>query len=425
MEISKLHKLFVECNYLVSTDTRKIIPNSIFFALKGPNFDGNDYAIEAIKKGASYAVIDKDFESDLNQDNLIKVENALESLQKLANFNRLKSSAIVIALTGSNGKTTTKELFKSVIEIKFNTVCTDGNLNNYIGVPLSLLKIKPDTEIAIIEMGASNFGEIEFLTNLTHPDIGYITNFGKAHLEGFIDLDGVIKAKTELYNWLIKNNKTLLINHDDIEQKKFLNNNTISFGNNDNSNYHFENISKNYVGAKYNGISVVTNLYGDYNFSNLCAAISIGLNFNIDINEISYKLKNFNLSINRSEYIEKKNKKIILDAYNANPTSMKSAIESFEKVEGNKIVILGDMYELGKHEEKEHKKVIELCNSKKIDKCIFIGEIFYRLKNNNSSNYFYKNKSDFFKNNNQIDETNILIKGSRGMKMEEIFNKIL
>ena len=425
MEVSKLHKLLVECNYLVSTDTRKIIPNSIFFALKGPNFDGNDYAIEAIIKGASYAVIDKDLESDLNQDSLIKVENALESLQNLANFNRLKSSAKVIALTGSNGKTTTKELFKSVIEIKYNTVCTDGNLNNHIGVPLSLLKIKPDTEIAIIEMGASNFGEIEFLTNLTHPDIGYITNFGKAHLEGFIDLDGVIKAKTELYNWLIKNNKTLLINHDDIEQKKFLNNNTISFGNNDNSNYHFVNISKNYVSVKYNGITVNTNLYGDYNFSNLCAAISIGLYFKIDINDISKKLKNFNLSINRSEFIEKNNKKIILDAYNANPTSMKSAIESFEKIDGNKMVILGDMYELGKHEEKEHEKVIKLCNSKKIDKCIFIGQIFYRLKNNNSSNYFYKNKGDFFENNNQINETNILIKGSRGMKMEEIFNRIL
>ena len=425
MEVSKLHKLLVECNYLVSTDTRKIIPNSIFFALKGPNFDGNDYAIEAIKKGASYAVIDKDLESDLNQDSLIKVENALESLQNLANFNRLKSSAKVIALTGSNGKTTTKELFKSVIEIKYNTVCTDGNLNNHIGVPLSLLKIKPDTEIAIIEMGASNFGEIEFLTNLTHPDIGYITNFGKAHLEGFIDLDGVVRAKTELYNWLIKNNKTLLINHDDIEQKKFLNNNTISFGNNDNSNYHFVNISKNYVSVKSNGITVNTNLYGDYNFSNLCAAISIGLYFKIDINDISKKLKNFNLSINRSEFIEKNNKKIILDAYNANPTSMKSAIESFEKIDGNKMVILGDMYELGKHEEKEHEKVIKLCNSKKIDKCIFIGQIFYRLKNNNSSNYFYKNKGDFFENNNQINETNILIKGSRGMKMEEIFNRIL
>ena len=425
MEVRKLHRLLVDCNYLVSTDTRKIIPNSIFFALKGANFDGNDYAIEAINKGASYAIIDKDLDYDLNQNSLIKVENTLELLQSLARYNRLKSSAKVIALTGSNGKTTTKELLKAIIEIKDNTVCTVGNLNNHIGVPLSLLKIKPETEIAIIEMGANNFGEIEFLTNLIHPDIGYITNFGKAHLEGFIDLNGVIRAKTELYNWLIKNDKTLLINFDDIEQKKYLNNNSISFGKNENSHYHFENISKNYVAAKYNGISINTNLYGNYNFSNLCAAISIGLNFNIDINEISYKLRNFKLSINRSELIEKNNKKIILDAYNANPTSMKSAIESFEKVEGNKIVILGDMYELGKYQKQEHEKIIEVCNSKKIDKCIFIGEIFYRLKNNISSNYFYKNKTDFFKNNNQIDETNILIKGSRGMKMEEIFNKIL
>lgn len=219
MEVSKLHRLLVDCNYLVSTDTRKIIPNSIFFALKGANFDGNDYAIEAINKGASYAIIDKDLDYDLNQNSLIKVENTLELLQSLARYNRLKSSAKVIALTGSNGKTTTKELLKAIIEIKYNTVCTVGNLNNHIGVPLSLLKIKPETEIAIIEMGANNFGEIEFLTNLIHPDIGYITNFGKAHLEGFIDLNGVIRAKTELYNWLIKNDKTLLINFDDIEQK--------------------------------------------------------------------------------------------------------------------------------------------------------------------------------------------------------------
>jgi UDP-N-acetylmuramoyl-tripeptide--D-alanyl-D-alanine ligase len=425
MELSKLHKLLVDCNYLVSTDTRKIIPNSIFFALKGKNFNGNNFANDAIKKGANYVVIDDKIEKKYDENPYIKVDNSLETLQNLAKYNRLQSYAKIIALTGSNGKTTTKELIKSVLEVKYNTISTDGNLNNHIGVPLSLLKIKPETEIALIEMGASNFGEIEFLTNLTHPDIGYITNFGKAHLEGFIDLNGVISAKTELYKWLIKNDKTLLINYDDIEQKKFLNKNSISFGKNENSNYHFENISKNYVGAKYNGINVITNLYGDYNFSNLCAAISIGLNFNIDINEISNKLKNFNLSINRSEYIEKKNKKIILDAYNANPTSMKSAIESFEKVEGNKIVILGDMFELGKYQKQEHEKIIEVCNSKKIDKCIFIGEIFYRLKNNISSNYFYKNKTDFFKNNNQIDETNILIKGSRGMKMEEIFNKIL
>jgi UDP-N-acetylmuramoyl-tripeptide--D-alanyl-D-alanine ligase len=425
LEIIKLHKLLIECDYKISTDTRKIIPKSIFFALKGKNFNGNNFANDAIKKGANYVVIDDKIEKKYDENPYIKVDNSLETLQNLAKYNRLQSYAKIIALTGSNGKTTTKELIKSVLEVKYNTISTDGNLNNHIGVPLTLLRIKPETQFAIIEMGANNLGEINFLTKLINPDYGYITNFGKAHLEGFKNIKGVIKGKTELYDWIIESRKILIINSDDQVQQKYINKNSISFGKNEKSNYHFENISKNYVGAKYNGINVITNLYGDYNFSNLCAAISIGLNFNIDINEISYKLKNFNLSINRSEYIEKKNKKIILDAYNANPTSMKSAIESFEKVEGNKIVILGDMFELGKYQKQEHEKIIEVCNSKKIDKCIFIGEIFYRLKNNISSNYFYKNKTDFFKNNNQIDETNILIKGSRGMKMEEIFNKIL
>ena len=425
MEIIKLHKLLIECDYKLSTDTRKITHKSIFFALKGKNFNGNHFANNAIKKGASYVVIDDKIEKKYDENLYIKVDNSLETLQNLAKYNRLQSNAKIIALTGSNGKTTTKELIKSVLEIKYNTISTYGNLNNHIGVPLTLLKIKPETQFAIIEMGANNLGEINFLTKLINPDYGYITNFGKAHLEGFKNIKGVIKGKTELYDWIIESGKILIINSDDQVQQKYINKNSISFGKNENSNYHFENISKSYVGAKYKGINVTTNLYGDYNFSNLCAAISIGLNFNIDINEISHKLKNFNLGINRSEYIEKNNKKIILDAYNANPTSMKSAIESFEKVEGNKLVILGDMYELGKYQKQEHEKIIEVCNSKKIDKCIFIGEIFYRLKNSVSSNYFYKNKTDFFKNKNQIDETNILIKGSRGMKMEEIFNKIL
>ena len=211
MYINKLHKLLIDCNYLVSTDTRKITSKSIFFALKGKNFDGNEYALEALKMGASFVIVDNDFKNDLYKDQIIKVENVLQTLQELSKFNRQQSSAKVIALTGSNGKTSTKELIKTVLENKYDVVCTEGNLNNHIGVPLSLLKIKADTEIAIIEMGANNFGEIDFLTKLILPDIGYITNFGKAHLEGFKNIDGVIEGKTELYKWILKNKKSLIL----------------------------------------------------------------------------------------------------------------------------------------------------------------------------------------------------------------------
>ena len=376
MYINKLHKLLIDCNYLVSTDTRKITSKSIFFALKGKNFDGNEYALEALKMGASFVIVDNDFKNDLYKDQIIKVENVLQTLQELSKFNRQQSSAKVIALTGSNGKTSTKELIKTVLENKYDVVCTEGNLNNHIGVPLSLLKIKADTEIAIIEMGANNFGEIDFLTKLILPDIGYITNFGKAHLEGFKNIDGVIKGKTELYRWILKNKKSILINSDDKTQIKFIDDNSVTFGSKENSHYNFNDISENRVSVKYKNKIISTNLYGNYNFSNVCAAISLGLFFKIDINTISEKLQNFELINNRSEFIIKNDKKIILDAYNANPSSMKTAIESFDMVSGTKIAILGDMYELGDEKEKEHKEIIEYCLLKKIDNYVFIGEIF-------------------------------------------------
>ena len=425
MYINKLHKLLIDCNYLVSTDTRKITSKSIFFALKGKNFDGNEYALQALKMGASFVIVDNDFKNDLYNDQIIKVENVLQTLQELSKFNRQQSSAKVIALTGSNGKTSTKELIKTVLENKYDVVCTEGNLNNHIGVPLSLLKIKPDTEIAIIEMGANNFGEIDFLTKLILPDIGYITNFGKAHLEGFKNIDGVIKGKTELYRWILKNKKSILINSDDKTQTKFIDDNSVTFGSKENSHYNFNDISENKVSVKYKNKIISTNLYGNYNFSNVCAAISLGLFFKIDIDIISKKLQNFELKNNRSEFVIKDDKKIILDAYNANPSSMKSAIESFDMVSGTKIAILGDMYELGDKKEKEHKEIIKYCLLKKIDNFVFIGEIFYNQKIEKPSHYFFRNKNDFFEKFKSISAKNILIKGSRGMKMEEIYKRIL
>ena len=425
MNIENLHNKFLECKSLVDIDSRSIRKGSMFFAIKGENFDGNNFAIEALKKGASKAVIDSKDKKFENIKNVIQVENSLEALQKLANYHRNKTKSKIIALTGSNGKTTSKELIHLVLKEKFNTISTLGNFNNHIGVPLSLLQIKEDTEFSVIELGANNFGEIDLLTKIVEPDYGYITNFGKAHLEGFKTLKGVIKAKTELYNWIIQNDKTLIINNDDLEQIKFNIYKNFSFGSKTKSNYNFEYIPEKKVMVKSSEIIYKSNIYGDYNFSNICVAISIGLHFGVDSKKIQKSLLNYKLKNNRSQLIKLKSQEIILDAYNANPTSMTHAIESFSKSKGSKAVILGDMFELGNNALDEHKKIVEIVKNNKIDKSYFIGEDFFNSHDNTESLFFYKTKENFYDDVNKINEKQILIKGSRGMKMEEIINKKL
>ena len=425
MNIENLHNKFLECKSIVDIDSRTIRKGSMFFAIKGENFDGNNFAIEALKKGASKAVIDSKDKKFENIKNVIQVENSLEALQKLANYHRNKTKSKIIALTGSNGKTTSKELIHLVLKEKFNTISTLGNFNNHIGVPLSLLQIKEDTEFSVIELGANNFGEIDLLTKIVEPDYGYITNFGKAHLEGFKTLKGVIKAKTELYNWIIQNDKTLIINNDDLEQIKFNIYKNFSFGSKTKSNYNFEYIPEKKVMVKSSEIIYKSNIYGDYNFSNICAAISIGLHFGVDSKKIQKSLLNYKLKNNRSQLIKLKSQEIILDAYNANPTSMTHAIESFSKTKGSKAVILGDMFELGNNALDEHKKIVEIVKNNKIDKSYFIGKDFFNSHDNTESLFFYKTKENFYDDVNKINEKQILIKGSRAMKMEEIINKKL
>ena len=425
MNIENLHNKFLECKSIVDIDSRTIRKGSMFFAIKGENFDGNNFAIEALKKGASTAVIDSKDKKFENIKNVIQVENSLEALQKLANYHRNKTKSKIIALTGSNGKTTSKELIHLVLKEKFNTISTLGNFNNHIGVPLSLLQIKEDTEFSVIELGANNFGEIDLLTKIVEPDYGYITNFGKAHLEGFKNLKGVIKAKTELYNWIIQNDKTLIINNDDLEQIKFNIYKNFSFGSKTKSNYNFEYIPEKKVVVKSSEIIYKSNIYGDYNFSNICVAISIGLHFGVDSKKIQKSLLNYKLKNNRSQLIKLKSQEIILDAYNANPTSMTHAIESFSKTKGSKAVILGDMFELGNNALDEHKKIVEIVKNNKIDKSYFIGTDFFNSHDNTESLFFYKTKENFYDDVNKINEKQILIKGSRGMKMEEIINKKL
>ncbi len=423
MNTNQLYDLFLKCNG-VSTDTRSIKKNSLFFSLKGENFDGNDYALEALNKGAKYAVIDN---NKLKNSKFIQVNDVLTSLQLLSACHRTKlKNTTIIALTGSNGKTTTKELIHSVLSEKYKTVSTLGNLNNHIGVPLSLLKINKDSNFAVIEMGANHIGEIAFLTDLVKPDYGYITNFGKAHLEGFGGMKGVIKGKTELYNWLIENNKPILINSDDEIQKKFTNSKSILFGKKIQSQFVFKEFNEDFVSVGFNELKIKSKLIGSYNFNNIIAAISFGLYFKIDIKSIQNAIENYTPKNNRSEVLNTKDKKIILDAYNANPTSMRLAIDSFFKLSGSKALILADMLELGIYSNDEHLEIINHLEKENTGKTYLVGEEFYKLKKESNSISFYKTKNELILeiSNNKILEKNILIKGSRAMKMEELINLI-
>lgn len=420
---SELYNYFKESSS-VSTDTRLINKGSIFFALKGENFDGNKFAEEAIKSGASYAVID---DQSLNNPKFIKVKNVLKSLQDLSKFHRSKLlKTKIIALTGSNGKTTTKELISEVLKKKYKIISTIGNLNNHIGVPLTLLRIKQNTEIAIVEMGANHLNEIKLLTDLINPDFGLITNFGKAHLEGFGSIEGVIKGKSELYDFLIKNDKKAFINNDDYIQNQFIGN-KISFSKEDKSNYIFKEVKDtNYAGLNYNDFIVDSKLTGNYNYHNIAFATSIGLYFNISIEKIKEAISNYIPSNNRSQIIKKNNKLIILDAYNANPTSMISAINSFIKKQGNKSVILGDMFELGNQSEKEHHDLIDFCVKNNFENIFLIGNEFFKQKDKFEIPFFYKTKDELNKHIKKFPITSkyILIKGSRGMRMENLINII-
>jgi len=420
MNTKQLYQKFLDCNSIIDIDSRSISKGSIFFAIKGENFDGNKFADEALKKGSKIAVIDSNEINFNKNDNIIKVDDSLKALQNLALYHRKRLKSKILAITGSNGKTTSKELIHSILSTSYKTTSTEGNLNNHIGVPLSLLKIKDDTEFSVIELGANNFGEIDFLTKMAEPDYGYITNFGKAHLEGFKNISGVIRAKTELYNWLIINNKILILNYDDPEQIKFKSSNHFSFGSKLESKYMFEIIESDNVIVKCNNMVYETCLYGDYNFSNVCSAIAIGLEFGIDPKLIREKLKNFSSKNNRSEIIKINNKNVILDAYNANPTSVEFAIKSFIKNKGTKALVLGDMFELGENSEIEHKKIIDIADEFNIDRCIFIGEEFFKLKQDSVKNIFFKTKEDFYEFGDIIREENILIKGSRGMQLEDV-----
>ena len=422
MTIEKLHQLFLKYPQ-VCTDTRNIEPNSIFFALKGPNFNGNKFAAEAIRNGANYAIVDE--EEYIEGEVFILVDNVLQSLQELANFHRNYCTAKIIGLTGSNGKTTTKELIHAVLSKKYSTIATKGNLNNHLGVPLTLLTIKEETEFAIIEMGANHVKEIEFLCNIAQPDYGYITNFGKAHLEGFGGLEGVIKGKSELYDYLIANKKFIFLNADDPIQVSKLSTYPNKFGYSGlDDKYYKINLleAKPFVKLETGETIISTQLIGSYNFTNCAAAVLIGTYFDVPMEDIKNAIEAYVPDNNRSQIVDKKEYHIILDAYNANPNSMEAALEHFEGITGtNKVAILGDMFELGEQAHEEHQKIVDLATGMNFDRVYLIGQNFSKTRSNFTKFPTFQDLSDYLKSN-KLKKGNLLIKGSRGMALERILD---
>lgn len=421
MEIHEIHKLFLQCS-AVSIDTRKIEQGSLFAAIKGERFDANTFAKEALDRGALYVIIDnKDYYID---NRTLLVNDTLETLQQLSKFHRNYLDIPIIALTGSNGKTTTKELINAVLSKKFKTKATKGNFNNHIGVPLTLLSFDENTEIGIVEMGANHQKEIEFLCDLAQPDYGYITNFGKAHLEGFGGYEGVIKGKSEMYVYLLKNNKIAFVNLDDtLQTEKSAGIETISFGLNQKSaTINIKSIQANpFVLISFNSTEIKSNLIGLYNANNINAAITIGKHFGVADSEVKSAIEGYIPDNNRSQLLFKNSNEIILDAYNANPSSMKVAIENFIQLDKtNKIVFLGDMFELGDESPEEHKSIISLLLNTHEIICHFIGKDFYLNKINQPNFLFHETFEDLenYLKNHPITESIILIKGSRGMALE-------
>ncbi len=423
MDIAKIHALFLEC-ISVSIDTRKIQPNSLFIAIKGENFDANTFAKEALQKGASYVIIDNN--EYYIDDRTILVENSLTTLQLLAKYHRNYLKLPIVALTGSNGKTTTKELIHAVLSSKFKTKATVGNLNNHIGVPLTLLSFTSETEIGIVEMGANHKKEIEFLCELAQPDYGYITNFGKAHLEGFGGVEGVIEGKSEMYNYLARATKLAFVNLEDsvqVEKTKSLKHYTFGINKSEADVVVSAVIANPFVCIEYAGLSIQTHLIGLYNANNINASIAIGNYFEVPKDNIKKALEGYVPENNRSQLITRGTNKIILDAYNANPSSMAVAIENFKQLtDTNKIAVLGDMFELGEDSLKEHALIVSLLSNQDEIICHFVGADFFANSLNRENFYFHASYNDlasYFKSNPRVNST-ILIKGSRGMALERI-----
>jgi UDP-N-acetylmuramoyl-tripeptide--D-alanyl-D-alanine ligase len=424
MNIPDLYKIYLQYP-TIETDTRKLKKNNLFFALKGPNFNGNQFASKAIELGAAKAIIDE--EEYTIEGKTILVGNVLETLQQLAKHHRNQFTIPILAITGSNGKTTTKELIHTVLSTTFKTYTTEGNLNNHIGIPLTILKIKNDAEFVVIEMGANHIGEIASYCKIVSPTYGLITNCGKAHLEGFGSEEGVRKGKGELYDHLKANQGSAFVMWDypylremSTGIKELFKYGTIEgdvTGNSIASETFVEvNFTKGFSGR------IRTSLVGDYNTPNVLAAVAIGKYFSVTEDKIRSAIENYHPSNSRSQLIEKNSNKIILDAYNANPSSMKAAIDNFSKTPGNnKYLVLGAMAELGTDSIKEHLDIIKEMEKNNWKGVLLVGGDFNKTAH--SYNQFSSpDEAGNWLQKKHLNDAFILIKGSRSMQMEKVLN---
>ncbi len=421
--MQELFELFNQCSG-VSIDSRKIEKDNLFIALSGPNFDGNQFAIEALTKGAKYAIVDKTLPP---HEKIFQVENTLVFLQELAHFHRNKFNIPLIGITGSNGKTTSKELLNAVLSSHFKVLCTKGNLNNHIGVPLTLLQLKEEHEMAIIEMGANKLKDIEELCHIATPNYGYITNIGRAHLEGFINLEGVINTKSELIDAISKVGGTFILNSSEGIISSEANKRDIpliTFGNGNHSLVDGK-ISRitpylnfTWQTNNYQSTEIKTQLVGGYNLSNILAAITFGIIFEVPIDKINDAIEQYQPSNNRSQITKTAKNTLLVDCYNANPSSMMAALENFKLITDNdKIAILGDMLELGDESTLEHQKILSFCQENKI-KHLTIGPIFSSIKKEHSFKDVQRALQDVALK--EMKNHFVLLKGSRGIALEKL-----
>jgi UDP-N-acetylmuramoyl-tripeptide--D-alanyl-D-alanine ligase len=428
-----LYTKFISCNQNITTDTRKITKDCIYFALKGEKFDGNTFAQQALEQGAAYAVVDD--AKVAKGDKYILVQDVLTTLQQLANYHRKQLKIPVIGITGSNGKTTTKELVHGILSKKYNTQYTQGNLNNHIGVPLTLLTITSQHEMAVVEMGANHQLEIDMLCRIAEPDFGIITNIGKAHLEGFGGIEGVKKGKSELYRYLKEINGTVFLHGDDnVLADLAKENNKVTYGTNKlydvvgkcNKNSLFVEFAwrTRYEATEVKEADYIkTNLVGVYNYNNALCAACVGNYFKIEEGLINEAIQNYVPTNNRSQLQKTENNSLILDYYNANPSSMQAAIENFYNMTAaDKMLVLGDMLELGEESVTEHQAIINLLHEKKLNDYLLVGPIFSSLQKEKS--FVTSKQAQEFLQANPTKNKTILIKGSRGIALEEVIKAL-
>jgi UDP-N-acetylmuramoyl-tripeptide--D-alanyl-D-alanine ligase len=425
--IEEIYRLFLRFPQ-ICIDSRNVMPGSVFFGIKGDQFDGNEFAAQALSKGAAYAIVDN---PSLAVDNsYVLVNDSLDTLQKLASIHRNNIKAKIIGVTGSNGKTTTKELIGTVLSSTFKTIITEGNLNNHIGLPLTVLSVKKETSFAVIEMGANHPDEIRSLCQIARPEFGIITNIGKAHLEGFGNFEGVIKAKSELYDFIRQNGGSVFVNMDnELLCRLSEGMNIFYYGGNENAACRGEIIEKDpslaiawHWGIKSGVIS--TSLYGVYNFENVMAAISVGLYFGIKPENINQAIAKYRAENNRSQITRTKHNILVLDAYNANPSSMVAALTNFSNYNAPaKMIILGDMLELGNHSLEEHREIIDLVRKLSFNQVCFVGKQFSEMVKGGGELCFdgIEQAEKWFRYH-PVRNMTIMLKGSRKMMLENLKN---